>query len=579
MNGFGRILGAGVIAAVATAAAGVLSFRSIADDVAARTAERLKADGRAWAKVEIVGRDVTLSGTASEPDDRRLAVEAADRVFGVRIVDDRTTVLPFASPYAWGIEVKDDGATLVGAVPGDTARADLRARAAAALGGRAVVDSTTPARGAPADWAARGDLALALAADLKTGSVSWSGDDLSISGEPRDFAAWEALRRRLAAVLPAGTRVAEAALTTPAPPRWSASLTRAGGRLVIDGFLPNEATRDRLRTAAAGLGAVEDRSIVAPGAVRGTEEALDFAIRALGDLTEGGAKIDPAGFSIAGRPKSWEVYRDLEATLNAGVPGGLPLVADGLAPVVPTPYRVRLVAVDGSVEATGFVPDAAARDRIGALLAADFHEVKNRLEPAPGAPNGFVEAIAAAIPTLARFGRFDFALAGGEATLQGAAPTEALARRIAEALRKLLPQGLTLAAPTLVALPPPPQETASACEADLARVQSGGKILFDTGRATLRDEGVRILDALVAASLKCVAAHVTVEGHTDGEGDEAANQSLSEARARAVVDYLVAAGIASDRLTAVGWGETRPIADNATEAGRQENRRIEFKVE
>lgn len=579
MSGLRRVLLGGVIAAAATGVAGVVSFAPIAEDVASRTAERLKLDGKPWATVTIDGRDVTLDGVAPEPEDRRLAVEAADRVFGVRIVEDHTSVLPLASPYAWGVEKKADRVELVGAVPGEAARADLLKRAATALPGATIDDSTTPARGAPEDWRLRGDVALALAADLETGTVAWTGEVLSVTGTPRDFAAWQRLRRALAEELPAGTRTGDVALVTPPPPRWFFTATRAGDRLVFDGFLPDDATRERLHAAAAAVGPLEDRTLVAPGAAGGTPAALDFALRALADLVDGAVGIDPHGFSIAGRPKSWNVYRDLEATLKAGVPGGLPLAADRLEAVVPSPYELRLVAGDGTVEASGFVPDAASRDRIGALLAANFTSARNRLEVAPGAPAGYVDAIVAAIPTLARFGRLDFHLSGTGASLTGAAPTEALGRQIASRLATLLPSGVSLAPPTVTALPPPPQVAPAECQADLARVQSGEKILFDTGRATLREEGVRILDALVGAALKCVSAHITVEGHTDAEGDVASNQALSEARARAVVDHLVAAGLAADRLTAIGYGATRPIGDDATEEGRRNNRRIEFRVE
>lgn len=71
---------------------------------------------------------------------------------------------------------------------------------------------------------------------------------------------------------------------------------------------------------------------------------------------------------------------------------------------------------------------------------------------------------------------------------------------------------------------------------------------------------------------------MTVEGHTDSVGSEETNQSLSEARAQAAKDWLIAAGIAEARVFAVGYGESRPIGDNDTPAGREENRRIEFRL-
>ena len=68
----------------------------------------------------------------------------------------------------------------------------------------------------------------------------------------------------------------------------------------------------------------------------------------------------------------------------------------------------------------------------------------------------------------------------------------------------------------------------------------------------------------------------SVEGHTDSTGNAASNQTLSEARSKAIVAKLVEMGIAADRLAAVGKGQNNPIADNATDEGRAKNRRVEF---
>lgn len=72
------------------------------------------------------------------------------------------------------------------------------------------------------------------------------------------------------------------------------------------------------------------------------------------------------------------------------------------------------------------------------------------------------------------------------------------------------------------------------------------------------------------------ALRLAVEGHTDNTSTVAHNQQLSEARARAVVAALTAQGTAADRLQAAGFGQTQPLADNATETGRAQNRRVEL---
>ena len=74
------------------------------------------------------------------------------------------------------------------------------------------------------------------------------------------------------------------------------------------------------------------------------------------------------------------------------------------------------------------------------------------------------------------------------------------------------------------------------------------------------------------------AYNIEINGHTDNQGDAAKNLVLSQKRSDAVKAYLVSKGIATERLSAKGFGQTMPVADNATAAGKAKNRRVEFKV-
>ncbi len=102
---------------------------------------------------------------------------------------------------------------------------------------------------------------------------------------------------------------------------------------------------------------------------------------------------------------------------------------------------------------------------------------------------------------------------------------------------------------------------------------------FDYDKSTLKPESIRILDAAVNTLKNHPQIKVEVAGHTDSRGSESYNQKLSERRAKVVYDYLVDHGIDADRLSWRGYGESQPIADNSTEAGRAQNRRTELKVQ
>jgi outer membrane protein OmpA-like peptidoglycan-associated protein len=99
---------------------------------------------------------------------------------------------------------------------------------------------------------------------------------------------------------------------------------------------------------------------------------------------------------------------------------------------------------------------------------------------------------------------------------------------------------------------------------------------FNSAELTPKSKG--ILDQWVDKIKGDKTMRVEVAGHTDSIGSDAYNQKLSERRAQAVVDYFVSKGVPADRLKAVGYGKTKPIASNATEAGRAENRRVELQI-
>lgn len=101
-------------------------------------------------------------------------------------------------------------------------------------------------------------------------------------------------------------------------------------------------------------------------------------------------------------------------------------------------------------------------------------------------------------------------------------------------------------------------------------------ITFLSGRADIAPESVLTLREVVALMNDSPNLRIRVKGHTDSTGTRAANLDLSMKRAQAVVEYLVRAGVKRSRLEAAGAGDSEPVADNATEAGRMHNRRIEL---
>jgi OOP family OmpA-OmpF porin len=101
-------------------------------------------------------------------------------------------------------------------------------------------------------------------------------------------------------------------------------------------------------------------------------------------------------------------------------------------------------------------------------------------------------------------------------------------------------------------------------------------IQFGTGKATIQPSSENVLAEIVKLLQQNPDLKLRVEGHTDNQGNAAANQTLSDKRAQAVVVWLTGKGIPAGRLTAKGFGATKPVADNSTEDGRAKNRRVEL---
>jgi outer membrane protein OmpA-like peptidoglycan-associated protein len=101
-------------------------------------------------------------------------------------------------------------------------------------------------------------------------------------------------------------------------------------------------------------------------------------------------------------------------------------------------------------------------------------------------------------------------------------------------------------------------------------------INFDTGKSDIKPESMPIIEQIVALLKAHPELKVSIEGHTDNVGSPQSNKVLSTQRAKAVMNAVVQKGIAATRLTALGWGQEKPIADNRSEEGKAKNRRVEI---
>src|SRR6186713_2541359 len=428
-------------------------------DLSARSSAALKDTVLDKTRIAVDGRDISLAAEAFSEEGRRDAVVAVEMVPGVRLVDDRTRLVPEAKPFVWNAERDVVRVTLSGSAPLPSMKARLTEAARKEVNGSEVADQMGLARGAPLRFEAAAMLLLDQIGKLKDGKVTIADTKVSLSGMARDL----------------------------------------GGR-----------------------------------------EAIAAALKNL-----------PEGFSVAANevkapPYVFQAYKD---------------------PVAVT------------VTLTGYVPDNNVHAAIVAAAGRKFvrEKVVDNLKASVGAPSGFANAVVPALGALARLSTGTLVVSDREVKLSGDAFYDAAAGQIRAGLGKDFPPNWQFK-PEISVKPAAAPVDATVCQQLFAELLGKARIRFESGKADIVADSAGLLDRLIETALRCPNTNIEISGHTDTDGEEAANQGLSEKRAQAVADYLVKAGLPANRFSAVGYGSTQPIAGNDTDQGKAQNRRIDFVV-
>ena len=291
----------------------------------------------------------------------------------------------------------------------------------------------------------------------------------------------------------------------------------------------------------------------------------------LADLRSGGFVANENGFILTGEVTSASLKGRIEQDLELILEDLLPFTSNLEIAVLPAP-TVRAEGAAGVILLAGSVPDIATSDSIvdAARRLHPGSTIVNNLVVSEVAGPVWLEAVPGLLDVVTRLDPWTLVIANGQVMITGltldpdqVAAIEVLAAEVVDGQLEVV---------TDVEVDP------AAVAIRLTELLKGSAT-FGPNDAILSAEGEALLDTAVVILLANPNARLIVEGHTDDFGAEAANLELSQQRAEAVVGYLVAGGIDRSRLTAIGYGETRPIADNVTAEGRALNRRIVFVIE
>lgn len=528
---------------------------------------------------------------------------------GVRLADDRVTP-PVVKPYTWDAVLSGGQLVLSGHVPNARARADVEAAAKAALPAARIADRMSYGDGAPAGFVGVATGVLKGLARLEEGKANIRDTALAVEGLAADEATAETARRAVRAAAPQAYRVSEQIrfreVAPPPPPPaqptvspYTGGVELDGGRVVLTGHVPTEAMKVALeQTARARFPGrtIDNRLLVAAGAPEGWQRCLEGGMLGLARAGNGRLTLSDRKLDIAVRTEDPDLAAALPGDVRGAVAGACdPNTRVDLA-VQPEPEGTwRAVLGRGELVLGGDVVSETARAALVAQARRQFPnvQVRDEMRLAENRSRAWPRAAEIGLASLGELDRGEAVLTRQQLTVTGESRFEPqIVARVRERIERDMPRGyagreqiaMQRPAPPPAAAPPPPATAPTAptvaalCQQQLRDTVAAGRINFQRARADLTEDSRDTLDRLAAIARACPRVRIDVEGHTDAEGTPERNQRLSDRRAQAVVDYLVRAGVDAKILTAIGYGETRPLVPNDTAENRAQNRRIGFTV-
>ncbi len=566
-----------------------------ASEFAVRRALDLK--GHNWAEVESDGLRVILTGTAPDEAIRFNALTAAGtEVDTSRVIDemDVAATSALAAPR-FSVEIlrNDSGVSVIGLIPASEDRASLMDGLQALDSDHTVSDLVETADyPKPDGW----DDALAYAvlalSDLPRAKISASPGLVRITAIANSQQEKERLEQDLTRAAPPSVRIglsisAPRPVITPFTLRYL--IDEAGGQFDACSAQDEDA-RDQIIAAAeeAGLAGPAFCTIGLGVPSPRWADAAEQSINALAEIGQGSVTMSDADITLVAaqgtNPALFDrVVGELENALpevfalHAVLPE--PEVADETGPVEFSATR----SPEGLIQLRGRVGDDVLRDMVDSYARAAFgsDNVYTATRITSDLPMDWPVRVLAGLEALSQLHNGALTVTPELVDLNGISHDEEAKARIAGLLSDKLGDAQNFTLSITYVAPPEPEDALpdpELCEEGIAEIQATSKIAFEPGSATIAAESRDTVNQIADILRDCGPIRMEIQGHTDSQGREEMNQQLSQARAQSILNELRGRRIPTSSYTAVGYGETQPIADNDTEEGREENRRIEFRL-
>ena len=575
-------------------AADFIEERSHAD-----VADAMIAEDHAWVSVHVDGLQVELTGTAPDEATRFRALTVANGIVDAERVIDSMEVADAAAIAApeFSIEIlrNDSGVSLIGLIPTATDRAEIVSSIADLGNGTEITDMLDATDyPAPDGWDDALEFGLNALRSLPKSKISITAKRVAVTAISDSIAEKRKIESDLTRNAPKGLTLVTS-ITAPRP-----VITPFTLRFIIDGdtvrfdacSADTEKTHATIIKAAidAGLNGKTDCTIGLGVPTPSWGSAVASGIAALKDMGGGTITYSDADITLVALDTTSQttfdrVVGELEAalpevfSLHSVLPE--PVKIDGTGEGSGPPEFVATRSPEGQVQLRGRVTDERTRSAVDSYARARFGTTSvygaTRLDEE--LPDGWPLRVLAGVEALAELNQGSVVVQEDFVDVRGVTgnpdASANIARLLSEKLGASENYGIDVAYekkldPVAGLLKP------AECVDAINAVLTERKISFAPGSSDLDSGGQAVVDRIADVLKGCDKTKLEIAGHTDSQGREEMNQSLSQARADAVLQGLIARRVLTSGMTAKGYGETIPIADNVSEEGREANRRIEF---
>lgn len=556
--------------------------------------------GHDWTEVTVDGLLVELNGTAPDEATRFAALSTAGSVVDASRIVDRMDVVAAAAIEApdFAIEIlnNDDGVSLIGLVPLVSDPEAIVASVQAVAEGADVSDLLEVADfPLPEGWEPALAYGIEVLDSLPRSKLTVKPGELAIKAAAESADDKQRLERRLRRGAPKGVTLS-LTITAPRPVvtpfMLRAVLDENGGRFDAC-TADSELAMERILEAAEAAGIRGGAACILGLGTPSTNwaQAAVSAIEALQKVGGGTATISNADVSlVALEGTARGLFDQTAGELESALPPVFSLSTFLPVPeeepdegAKPPPEFIATRSPEGQVQLRGRLSDETMRDAVVSFAAAQFGA--GNISPAtrldPDVPAGWPKRVMAALSALGKLHNGVASVTEDRIEVRGMTGDENAQGEIAGLLSAALGGAAAYdldvtyreTLDPLANIPTPDE-----CIAQLNATVATRKITFAPSSSDIEADAQATIDDIADILKLCQAARIEIGGHTDSQGREIMNEQLSQARADAVLNAIMARRILVSNLSAKGYGESQPVADNGTEEGREANRRIEFRL-